>query len=64
MIGGNVPNNRRYAVLAEVGVGLGKWRTAKIHYARPMVTGERWLLPDDDPGQFWHLFPVLYDPIG
>jgi len=29
MIGGNVPINRRYAVPVEIGVGFGKWCTAK-----------------------------------
>ena len=29
MIGGDVPINRRYVVLEEIGVGFGKWRTAK-----------------------------------
>ena len=29
MIGCDVPINRRYTVLAEIGVGLGKWRAAK-----------------------------------
>ena len=37
MIGGDVPINRCYAVPTEIGVGFGKWRTAK----KSIVCGQR-----------------------
>ena len=36
MIGSDVPIDGRYVVLAEIGVGFGKWRTAK----KPIMRGQ------------------------
>ena len=39
MIGSDVPIDRRYAVLAEIGVGFGKWRAAKKTIVRGQWRG-------------------------
>ena len=39
LTGGNVPIDWRYAVLTEIGVGLGEWRTAKKSIMRGQWRG-------------------------